>query len=132
MVKKRKKPSVSSYFREILNDRPDLLQATSNEEIYQLYTERTKKKVNDRDKAILSNLKSVERKKAKLGGRRTAKSANHTVKAAVGRGSSTLDRLEVSIDDCMAAAKGLDRDGLLSVIDHLRKARNEVVILRGH
>ncbi len=135
MAKKRKKPSVSSFFRQIYRERPELLESTSNEEVYNLFSEMTKRKITDRDKAILSNLKSLERKKTKLGtkGRRKpAKSQNHAVKAAVGRGASHLDRLEESIDDCMAAAKGLDREGLFTVIDHLRKARNEVVILRAH
>lgn len=133
---KRKKPSVSSFFRQIYEERPDLLEATSNEEVYQLYTALTKKKVTDRDKQIHANLKSVERKKRKLGtkrGRKAEKAQQHAVRAAVGgRGAGAMDRLEESIDDCMAAAKGLDRDGLTSVIDHLRRARNEIVLLRAH
>ena len=135
MANKRKKPSVSSFFRQIYKQQPELLESSSNEEVYNLFSEMTKRKITDRDKAILSNLKSLERKKAKhgtKGSRKAMKAQNHAVKTAVGRGGSHLDRLEESIDDCMSAAKVLDREGLLTVIDHLRKARNEVVILRAH
>jgi len=35
--------------------------------------------------------------------------------------------LEEQIDDCLALAKEMDREGLVSVIALLRRARNEVV-----
>ena len=38
-----------------------------------------------------------------------------------------LESLEEQIDECMTLAKNLDREGLSSVINLLRRARNEVV-----
>ena len=38
-----------------------------------------------------------------------------------------LESLEEQIDECLTLAKNLDREGLSSVINLLRRARNEVV-----
>ena len=40
---------------------------------------------------------------------------------------TALERLEAAIDDCLTAARGLDREGLGAIITLLRRARNEVV-----
>jgi hypothetical protein len=40
---------------------------------------------------------------------------------------SALDQLEKQIDACLTFARALDREGLESVISHLRRTRNEVV-----
>jgi hypothetical protein len=37
-----------------------------------------------------------------------------------------LEALEEQIDDCLSAAKALDREGLGDVIGLLRRARNQV------
>ena len=42
-------------------------------------------------------------------------------------GKATLENLEELIDECLVSAKGLDREGLDSVIRLLRHARNSVV-----
>jgi hypothetical protein len=46
-------------------------------------------------------------------------------------GKPGLETLEELIDDCLATAKGLDREGLDKVIGLLRHARNEVVCKLG-
>ena len=45
----------------------------------------------------------------------------------IGDPNTDLDKLEYQIDECLVLAKVLDREGLESVISHLRTARNEVV-----
>jgi hypothetical protein len=45
----------------------------------------------------------------------------------VKRASRGLEQLGEQIDDCLTAAKVLDREGLEHVIRLLRQARNEVV-----
>jgi hypothetical protein len=42
-------------------------------------------------------------------------------------GTTKLDELELQIDECLVLAKRVDREGLESVINHLRRARNEAV-----
>ena len=62
------------------------------------------------------------RKKKRHGGRKAA--------AAIGgmkTAGSRLEMLEEHIDDALSMAKHIDREGLDSVIKHLRNARNQVV-----
>ena len=49
------------------------------------------------------------------------------VAAAPRKGVRGLESLEEQIDECLTLAKNLDREGLSSVINLLRRARNEVV-----
>jgi hypothetical protein len=47
--------------------------------------------------------------------------------AATRRVGAGLTRLEEAIDDCLAVARQMDREGLAGVIELLRSARNQVV-----
>jgi hypothetical protein len=120
MAKKRRRKSVSAIFRRIYQEKPALLASTSNDEVYRRFQQITGKPVNDRQKGIHNNLKSVLRKGDKIHGGR-----QRTVKQA---GDNALEQLEELIDDCMDSAKSIDRDSLASVIQHLRQARKQVIL----
>ncbi len=133
-TKGRNGESISAYFKRIFHERPDLLKSRSNDEILQRWRDdHGEQEVPKNVHQGLSNVKSLLRKKKKgRKGRRGAKAAaepaNGTQVMKVSRVSkASLERLEEQIDECLAHAKGLDRDELESVINHLRRARNEVV-----
>jgi hypothetical protein len=124
--------SVSGYFRTVFREHPKLLRTRSNQDILQrwLADHPGHTEVPEKVKQILSNVKSILRNK-----RRQRKSAVHaepgqpssiapvTAKRPVHR----LEALEVKIDECLADARELDAEGLVTAIQHLRRARNEVV-----
>jgi hypothetical protein len=126
--------TVSGYFRRIFAENPKLLKTRSNEEILNrwLSDHPGHDEVPTNVKQGLSNVKSILRSKRRRGRRKpqdgqdvnqeavaTAKPAR-----AISRG---LEKLEESIDDCLWQARDLDAEGLASVVQLLRRARNEVV-----
>jgi hypothetical protein len=123
--------SVSGYFRRIFDENPKLLESRSNDELLQrwLADHPGSKEDPERLRQILSNVKSVLRKR---GRRKTAAAkpqGRHLTTRAAAR-ETPLDKLEFleeRIDDCLTIAKLMDQEGLGSVIQHLRRARNEVV-----
>jgi len=141
---KKKKVSLSSIFKEIYTADPSLLNLPTNDEVYKRFTDKTGQQITDSVKGINANLKSIMRKQhgVSKGGnakpaakKRVARPAGTTatvraaapVKVAVHAPVSKLEQLEESIDECLTFAKNLDRAGLESVINNLRRARNEVV-----
>jgi len=130
--RRRGKESTSGYFRTIFEERPELLEGKSNEELINRWMadhpNHTEKQLR-KTKANLANLKSVLRKQTRQGkgigrGRPAAVSgmaANPTVRR------SPMEHLEEHIDECLTEARNLDREGLESIIKLLRRARNEVV-----
>jgi hypothetical protein len=84
-------------------------------------------------KAGLQNAKSALRSRGRK--RRARKAAGAAAGAAMSpkqpaaarRARQPLEALEEQIDDCLTAARALDREGLETVIHLLRRARNEVV-----
>lgn len=128
--RRRGKESVSGYFRAIFNERPDLLDSKSNKELLDrwLADHPNKKTVPNSVKQNLANVKSLLRKKTRLGVPLEAKLPPPALKAKGGNhAAGTLATLEEQIDDCLTMARMMDREGLQTVIDHLRRARNEVV-----
>ena len=129
--------SIAGYFRKVFAETPKLLKTRSNAKLLDrwLADHPGEKKVPDSVKASLSNIKSVLRSKKRK--RRKAKAAA----AEIGAGpvavavkkpkTSVLETLEEQIDDCLTAARKLDKDGLEDVIRLLRKARNAVVWMLG-
>jgi hypothetical protein len=137
MAKKRMKSgqSQSSYFRKLFTEKPRWLNQTSNDEVVARF--RTDHKLAaDADigksaKQTMANVKSLMRKALREGGGKVPK-MNAAFALAAGpvpksTGKPRLDHLEELIDDCMATAKELDRQGLDHIIRLLRHARNEVV-----
>jgi hypothetical protein len=121
--------TVSGYFRRIFNENPKLLKGRSNEELLRrwLADHPGQKRVPDKIKYILANVKSVLRKK----GRKKPKAEQPVaVVSEVARPKVAprgLEALEEQIDECLSFAKRLDREGLADVIGLLRRARNAVV-----
>jgi hypothetical protein len=124
--------TVSSYFRRVFAERPDLLNAGTNQEAYDCWLKDHPghEEVPQRIRGILFNLKSVLRKK-----RRRRKAARRPeeepLQATVILLGPNLETLEEAIDECLTQARALDRVGLEDVIGSLRRARNEVVRLIG-
>jgi hypothetical protein len=84
-------------------------------------------------KAGLQNAKSAlrskrrRRKAAPADGQSAQEAAKPTKVASDGHKTHKLEALEERIDDCLAHARQLDREGLEGVIELLHRARNEVV-----
>jgi hypothetical protein len=129
--------SISGYFRKIFLENPKLLKQRSNDELLRLWLadHPGHTDVPQKIKNNLANIKSVMRKKLRKRGGRPPKAeqpvgfAGEVARTKVSpRG---LEALEEQIDECLDAAKRLDREGLQEVIGLLRRARNSVVWLGG-
>jgi hypothetical protein len=127
----RNEETVSGYFRRIFRENPKLLRSGSNKETVErwLQDHPADKEMPQRAKYILSNVKSVLRKKGRRKKRmhdEQEREAGRPVQAS--RPSRHgLEHLEEQIDELMTVARLLDRDGLANIIQLLRRARNEVV-----
>jgi hypothetical protein len=123
--------SVAGYFRQVFAENPAWLKGRSNQAVLErwLADHAGQNEVPDRVKQNLANIKSVLRKKLRKGGRpkKQAEPVAETAPDAAPKVYDTLEALEVLIDDALTLARSLDREGLDSVIGHLRRARNEVV-----
>jgi hypothetical protein len=126
MARAVKPDSMSSYFRKIFKENPKLLHTRSNDEVLAKYKEMTGQEITERHRQNLSNLKSLLRRKRRKKAKSSGKSPGRPPKAD-GVSSNRLQQLEEAIDDCMIRARSLDRTALETVIQHLRRARNEVV-----
>src|SRR2546421_11438298 len=134
--RKRRGGSMSSYFRTVFQERPEWLRQKSNDEVIARYrADHSMAADADVGKSVrqtMANVKSIMRKGQRQGangrGRRAASRVPTDAMANYVRtGKATLENLEELIDECLVAAKGLDREGLDSVIRLLRHARNAVV-----
>src|SRR5262245_52820554 len=135
---KRGGDSVGGWFRELYTKQPDLLKQGTNADVIALWEKaHAGQRMDERVKGIMANVKSQMRKKMGLGklrGRRRRRkvaldgAAGGVMVAAKPRASRlSLEDLEGAIDDCMAMAKNINRERLVTVLQHLRKARNLVV-----
>src|SRR6516225_8603988 len=109
----RRKGSTSAFFRNIFEERPDLLDSKSNDELRKLWLDAHPNQSEVPKKVIqnLSNLKSVLRKKKRLKRGRAGA-------APVRTGARGLEALELQIDECLTMARNLDRVGLEEAIHH--------------
>jgi hypothetical protein len=124
--------SVSGYFRKVFEESPKLLKTRSNDEVLRrwLKDHPGEKEVSAQVRNSLMNVKSLLRKKGRKRVRRQEEERERAtgVKAAPRtKVANALEELEEHIDECLTAAKVLDREGLAHVIRLLRQARNEVV-----
>ncbi len=133
MARKRGKgESLSGYFRKLFEENPEWLKGTSNDVVVERYkADHPGHEVTQRIRQSMANIKSTLRGKfglkvAPKGGKR--KKVGTVVKSASG---NALDRLELSIDNCLHVARGLERPELDEAIKHLRRARNAVVWVLG-
>jgi hypothetical protein len=130
--------TIAGYFRKVFAETPKLLKMRSNAPLLErwLADHPGEKEVPQSVKNSLSNLKSVLRSKKRK--RRKAKAAAAeiaggpvAVTAVKKHKPSVLEALEEQIDDCLTAARSLDKEGFDDVIHLLRKARNAVVWMIG-
>jgi hypothetical protein len=129
--------TVAGYFRRVFGENPKLLDTRSNDELLArwLADHPGEKVVPERVRQNLSNVKSVLRKSKRRKGRlkqeREVAAGGAPRPKAPNRVTDSLSALEEQIDDALTLAKVIDREGLQSVITHLRRARNEVVWKQG-
>jgi hypothetical protein len=134
--------NVSAYFRQIFKENPNLLNISSNDDVYRRWLDDHpgEEEVPTRVKQILSFVKSTLRKKrrkmrvhleATSPITETVSPTVESMSSAASTVTQDLQCLEESIDECLMKAKNLDREGLASVIGHLRSARNEIVLKHG-
>jgi hypothetical protein len=123
----------SAYFRKYFDEHPDLVDGSDNTALYAQWTrDHAGREMTQRDKQAMANVKSSLRSKHRGGGKRKGKRLLKRVTAAgVRTGRSTLDGLEVMIDNCLSLARQMDPAGLDAVIKDLRHARNGVVLKGG-
>ena len=127
--------SVQGYFRKIFQENPKWLKGRSNAAVMQRWLEDHPgyTEVPLPVKVGLQNTKSTmrsKRRKRKAGKAADAQAPQAALPkpaAVIQHGVRALVALEEQIDDCLTAAKRLDREMLATVINHLRHARNEVV-----
>ncbi len=124
--------STQAYFKRVLAENPRLLKGRSNDKIFELWLadHPGHTEVPKNIRANLSNVKSSLRSKGRKGRKRAEAPALVGAPQITGqrRGKPNLVGLEEAIDDCMTLAKNLSRTELDSIIEHLRRARNEVVV----
>jgi hypothetical protein len=127
--------SIAGYFRKVFKDNPSWLMERSNDKLLQkwLADHPDLNEVSNSVKKGLGKIKSILRSKkrkkvARLATEHQPPSLQPPAKVArVATGGSKLEALELQIDECLIAARHLDREGLHDVIAMLRKARNAVV-----
>lgn len=129
------KETIAGYFRRIFEEKPQLLKERSNDELLRRWQEdHPGEEVSKSVKVGLSNIKSVLRSKGRKKAARKEAAAERQRDVLAGveprrpappkRG---LGALEEAIDECLMTARATDKEGLASVIDLLRRARNQVV-----
>jgi hypothetical protein len=126
--RRKGKESVSGYFRKIFVERPELLDSKSNEELVERWkADHGASTVPSSVRSNLANLKSLLRKRRRLGlsigGRVLPRAAARAGNAA----NHGLEALEEHIDNSLTMARNLDRTELAEVIHLLHAARNKVV-----
>ena len=122
MGRRRRKSSVSGYFRDLFTKSPALLNAKTNEEVIARWkADHPGKDFSGKTRQSMANVKSNMRKKggSSVGG--------PGARGGRSGGDRSLESLEYLIDDCLAAARRLENPVLEKAIKHLRFARNEVV-----
>jgi hypothetical protein len=130
MARKRSTEGVREYFRQLFAKHPDWLWERSNELVLEQWRrDHPGKEATERVKDGMANVKSLLRRDARGG-----KSGAATRPAArPGRSARTasLEQLEASIDGVLLMARACESEEMDSVIRHLRRARNGVVMELG-
>jgi hypothetical protein len=123
--------SLSSWINKVYDERPELLEASENDEIVEVFKKqfprRTSAKNITRLRQNVNNVKSQRKRKGAKGGS-AGRAAAPVAAVRQSRGTGgTMQRLEERIDDVLSMARGLGSEGLGDVIQSLRAARNAVV-----
>ena len=128
---KRKGDSLTGYFRQLFGEHPEWLAQKSNGVILERYRADHNVAADDSlEKRVINTLANTKSQLRKQEREQTASGkpgSGRVAAAAQDRTETPMEHLEEQIDECLTLAKNLDRDQLESVINHLRRARNEVV-----
>jgi hypothetical protein len=121
--------SKSSYWRGLFRANPGLLKIRDNSALRNRWEADHPGQTFDKSwNSALSNVKSLMRTKRRKGGR---PKKEVTVDGGAAKlpavTHAALERLEISIDHCLAKARELETSGLDRAVKLLRAARNEVV-----
>jgi hypothetical protein len=129
--------TVAGYFRKVFKENPTWLKERSNDKLLQkwLADHPGEKEVPPPVKKGMAKIKGILRSKKRRKVARVAEASQPAATPAaapakvarVPTGGSKLEALELQIDECLIAARHLDREGLHDVIAMLRRARNAVV-----
>jgi hypothetical protein len=151
MAKKSSEGSVSGWFRQLYDADHELLKHSTNEPVLERWrAAHAGQEVTKKIRQAQANIKSVLRKKYKIGQYKKGKGGRKP-RVAAGAGESTvrtaprtarsgtLERLEMLIDDCLTLARSQreqhrsdSAEGYLDeAVRHLRIARNRVVMALG-
>jgi hypothetical protein len=122
--------NTSAYFRRVFHENPKLLKGRSNEELLNrwLADHPGEKEVPKSVKNGLQNVKGILRSKGRK--RKAAKAAAGPIGKESSRAAprkSHLEQLEEKTDEVLTLARSFEQEGLESIVNHLRRARNEVV-----
>ena len=126
--------SLSSYFHKIFAENPRWVRSRSNKALLKrwLADHPGETEMPPRVKASLFNVKSLLRRKRQRRRRTEDAAAAAPERASMSRSAvRDLQGLEENIDECLILARSIDRVSLETVINHLRRARNEVVLRAG-
>lgn len=134
-----KAESTAAYWKRILLERPRLINSKRGNEVLReiwMTDHPGHAEVPANIIANLSNVKSLLRSKRHKGKRVAAAAEQEETPAAAAPVKTparqrALAALEDRIDDCLMLARDLNRPDLATVIDRLRRARNEVVVQIG-
>ncbi len=128
---------VAGYFRKVFKENPAWLKERSNDKLLQqwLTDHPGTKEVPPPVKKGMAKIKGVLRSKKRRKVARVAEASQPAATAVAPRakvvriptGGRKLETLELHIDECLIAARHLDREGLHDIIAMLRRARNAVV-----
>jgi hypothetical protein len=126
-----KAENVAPWFRELYTEQPKLLKIRSNDQVLRMWHDAHPefKEIPENVKSGLANVKSMMRSKKRKRGRPRKEDAVLAMAPAetANVAEKALENLEISIDDCIAAAKDLKIKGIDDIINALRYARRQVV-----
>jgi hypothetical protein len=122
--------NISAYFRRVFHENPKLLEGRSNEQLLKrwLADHPGQTEVTKSVKKVLRNVKGILRSQGRK--RKAAKAPAAPVGKEPPRPAPRkghLEQLEERIDEVLTLARSFEHEGLESVVNHLRRARNEVV-----
>jgi hypothetical protein len=130
-----KDKSTAAYWKRILEGHPELVdEQGSNQKLEQLWLadHPGQTAMPKTIRQNLANIKSTIRRKRREEEEEKASARRKENKAANGVGGRpsarrSYEALELELDECLAQARVIDKDGLEKVIQHLRAARNELI-----
>ncbi len=128
MARPRKDDSPREYFRQLFDRKPAWLWERSNDLVLaQWQKDHPGEEPSPKVKDAMANVKSILRRAGRggSGGARPAARPGRSARTAA------LEELETSIDSVLLLAREQDSEDLDSVVKHLRRARNRVVLELG-